>query len=179
MVKSIDNALEDASITPDELAGIGVGCPGPLDLEKGIIIESSNLGWKNVKLGQILNKKYGCPVAIGNDVDVGTLGEYKFGAGKKARCVLGIFPGTGIGGGLVYEGKVFTGGDKSCLEFGHMVVDPGGRLCGCGQRRCLETVASRLAIASEVAIAAYRGETKMILDEAGTTIGDIRSGLSC
>jgi len=177
IIKTIDEALEEAKATPSQLAGIGVGCPGPLDLDKGVIIESPNLGWKNVKLAQTLTDHYKCPVAIGNDVDVGVFGEYRFGAGKSGRCVLGIFPGTGIGGGLVYEGAIFRGKTVSCMEIGHMVVEPRGRLCGCGKRGCLETVASRLAIAAEVAMASFRGETKVIFEAAGTDLSDIRSSL--
>ncbi|HMO50585.1 MAG TPA: ROK family protein [Kiritimatiellia bacterium] len=177
VTKTIDEALADAKATPQQLRGIGVGLPGPLDLDKGIIIESANLGWKNVKLQQMLTDKYKCPAVLANDVDAGTFGEYRFGAGKGGRCVLGVFPGTGIGGGLIYEGKIFRGKTTSCLEFGHMMVDPRGRMCGCGRRGCLETVASRLAIAADVAMAAYRGESPFILDSVGTNIADIRSSL--
>ncbi len=177
MMRTIDEALADAKATPDDVCGIGVGLPGPLDLEKGIIIESANLGWKNVRLQQILEDRYHCPAALANDVDAGTFGEYSFGAGRKGRCVLGVFPGTGIGGGLVYEGKIFRGTTMSCMEFGHMMVEPKGRMCGCGRRGCLETVASRLAIAAEVAMAAYRGESPFILQAAGTNLSDIRSSV--
>lgn len=175
--KTIDEALEEASVSASQLAGIGVGLPGPLDLDKGIIIESPNLGWKNVKLQQLLSDKYKCPAVLANDVDAGTFGEYRFGAGKNGRCVLGVFPGTGIGGGLVYEGKIFRGKTTSCMEIGHIIVEPRGRLCGCGKRGCLETVASRLAIAAEVAMAAYRGETPVIFEAAGTNLADVRSSL--
>ena len=177
VMKTIDEALEEAKISPSQLSGIGVGLPGPLDLDKGIIIESANLGWKNVKLQQLLTEKYDCPATLANDVDAGTFGEFRFGAGKRGRCVLGVFPGTGIGGGLVYEGKIFRGKTTSCMEIGHMMVDPRGRICGCGRRGCLETVASRLAIAADVAMAAYRGETPVIFEAAGTNLDDIRSSL--
>jgi len=177
VIRTIDEALEESKIDASQLSGIGVGLPGPLDLDKGIIIESSNLGWKNVKLQQMLTDKYKCPAILANDVDAGTFGEYRFGAGKSGRCVLGVFPGTGIGGGLVYEGKIFRGKTTSCMEIGHMIVEPKGRLCGCGKRGCLETVASRLAIAAEVAMAAYRGETPVIFEAAGTNLADVRSSL--
>jgi glucokinase len=177
IAKTIDEALEDAKISASKLGGIGVGLPGPLDLDKGIIIESANLGWKNVKLQQFLAEKYECPVALANDVDAGTFGEYRFGAGKGGRCVLGVFPGTGIGGGLIYEGAIFRGKTTSCMEIGHIMVDPRGRMCGCGKRGCLETVASRLAIAADVAMAAYRGETPLVFESAGTDLSEVRSSL--
>jgi glucokinase len=177
ITRSIDEALEEAKVDPSQLSGIGVGLPGPLDLDKGVVIESPNLGWKNVKLQQLLMEKYKCPAVLANDVDAGTYGEYCFGAGKKGRCVLGVFPGTGIGGGLVYEGQIFRGKTMSCMEIGHMMVEPRGRMCGCGRRGCLETVASRLAISADVAMAAYRGETPLIFEAAGTNLADIRSSL--
>ena len=111
-----------------------------------------------------------------NDVDAGMYGEYRFGAAKGTRSALGVFPGTGIGGGFVYEGKIMRGKTFSCLELGHMQVSPRGRLCGCGRLGCLETEASRLAIAAEAAKAAYRGEAPHLLKVAGTNLGDIRSG---
>lgn len=177
ITRTIDEALLEAQVTPADVLGIGVGIPGPLDLDKGIIIESANLGWKNVKLRQMLEEKYKCPALIANDVDAGVFGEYRFGSGKGGRCVMGIFPGTGIGGGLVYEGKIFRGKTTSCMEIGHMIVEPRGRMCGCGKHGCLETVASRLAIAAEVAMAAYRGEAPIILEAAGTDLSDIRSSV--
>ena len=87
------------------------------------------------------------------------------------------FSRHGIGGGLIYEGKIFRGKTTSCMEFGHMLVEPKGRLCGCGRRGCLETVASRLAIAAEIAMAAYRGEAPVVLEAAGTDLSDIRSSV--
>ena len=106
---TIDSALEEASISPDQLAGIGVGCPGPLDLEKGIIHEAPNLGWTDVPMKAHLESQYDCPAIIANDVDAGVYGEYQFGAGRGSRCIVGVFPGTGIGGGCVYEDKIIQG----------------------------------------------------------------------
>lgn len=176
ITETIRQVLEESGVGKHQLAGIGVGCPGAIDLDKGIILESANLGWKNVKLKEILETEFGCPAVIVNDVDAGVYGEYKFGAGKSSRAVLGVFPGTGIGGGFVYDGKIFRGKQFSCLEIGHMRVMPQGRLCGCGRFGCLETEASRLAIAAEAAKAAYRGEAPELLKLAGTDLADIRSG---
>ena len=98
---SIEQVLEEAGITKHQLAGIGMGCPGLLDLNKGILLEASNLGWKNAPLKDTLQSHFNCPTIIANDVDAGVFGEYCQGAAQNARCVLGIFPGTGIGGGCV------------------------------------------------------------------------------
>jgi glucokinase len=173
---TIEKLLEEGNVTKDRLGGIGVGCPGPLDLDDGVILAAPNLGWKDVPLKKILEKEFGCPVYICNDVDAGVYGEFRFGAATGARTTLGVFPGTGIGGGLVYEGKIFRGKKSSCLEIGHMPVVVDGAVCGCGRRGCLETVASRLALSAEIAKAAYRGQAPHILRVAGTDLANIRSG---
>ncbi len=177
IVETIKEAADDAHIKVQHLGGIGVGCPGPLDLDRGVILEAPNLGWKNVALKDTLEKEFGCPTVIANDVDSGTYGEFRFGAGQKARCVVGVFPGTGIGGACIYEGRILRGKTSSCMEIGHMRVQAGGRVCGCGQRGCLETVASRLAISAEAAAAAYRGEAPHLLEMAGTDLSSIKSGV--
>ena len=177
MIQTVKEASDDAHIKTQHLGAIGVGCPGPLDLDRGIILEAPNLGWKNVALKDTLEKEFGCPTVIANDVDSGTYGEYRFGAGQKARCAVGVFPGTGIGGACIYEGKILRGKTGSCMEIGHVRVQPGGRVCGCGQRGCLETVASRLAISAEAAAAAYRGEAPHLLEMAGTDLSSIKSGV--
>jgi glucokinase len=172
----IAKLLDDAQATRDQLQGIGVGIPGPVDMDAGLILEAPNLGWKKVPLRSLLEKKFGCPAAVCNDVDAGVFGEYRFGAAKGARTALGVFPGTGIGGGLIYEGHIFRGKQSSCLEIGHMPVVPNGAPCGCGRRGCLETVASRLAMSAEIAKAAYRGQAPHLLRVAGTDLANIRSG---
>jgi glucokinase len=110
-------------------------------------------------------------------VDAGVYAEYRFGAGKGARCVLGVFPGTGIGGGCVYEGKIIRGRKNSCMEIGHIQVTLNGSICGCGRRGCLETEASRLAISAAAAQAAFRGEAPHLLAAVGTDVSLIRSGI--
>jgi glucokinase len=176
IIETIQQTLQEGALVPEQLAGIGIGCPGLVDLDKGHILDSANLGWKNVKLRDTLEDYFHCPVAVINDVDAGMYGEYRFGAAKGSRSALGVFPGTGIGGGFIYEGKILRGRTFSCLELGHVQVLPRGRLCGCGRVGCLETEASRLAIAAEAAKAAFRGEAPHLLKIAGTNVGEIRSG---
>jgi glucokinase len=127
IANAIRQALEEAKVAPEQLAGIGIGCPGAVDLERGVIEEAANLGWKDVRLREKLTAEFGCPVMVLNDVDAGVYGEFRFGAARDARCALGVFPGTGIGGGCVYEGKVLRGRKYSCLEIGHMQVRPSRR----------------------------------------------------
>ncbi len=172
----IQDSIEDAGIERHQVNGLGIGCPGPLDFEKGVIREAPNLGWTNVPIKKSVEQEFGFPVEIANDVDAGVFGEYRFGAGKNKRCVVGIFPGTGIGGGCVYEGRLFRGRNSSCMEIGHIPVLPGGPIDGVLNRGSLESVASRLAVAGQSAQAAYRGMAPKLLKSAGTDISDIRSG---
>ena len=176
MIELIDGLLEKSAIKRDQLSGIGVGCPSPIDMSTGTVVEAVNLGWKQVPLQQILQDEYECPVSVINDVDAGVFAESEFGAGKGAEGVLGIFPGTGIGGGCVFRGEILRG-RQSCMEIGHIQVVPNGPLCGCGGYGCLETVASRLAISAAVAKAAYRGEAPYLLETAGTDLAELRSGV--
>ena len=130
IVQVIQAMLDEAHIPRERLGGIGIGCPGPLDLDQGIILETPNLGWKDVPIKALLEKEFGCPAFIVNDVDAGVYGEYRFGAGQSGRCVIGVFPGTGIGGGCVYEGKILRGKTGSCMEIGHVPLSAKGNLCG-------------------------------------------------
>jgi len=175
VIATMDEALAEAKLGRDEVAGIGIGCPGPLDLDKGILLDSPNLGWQNVPLKRKLQETFGCPAFVLNDVDSGIYGEYRFGAAKGAHCAIGVFPGTGIGGGCVYEGKLLRGKTGSAFEIGHMQAMVDGPLCGCGRTGCLEAVASRLAISAAAVAAAYRGEAPHLLAEAGTDLSNVRS----
>ncbi len=173
--KTIRKALEDAEISADQVGGIGVGFPGPIDMDSGNLLEAVNLGWEDMPLRETLEKEFGCPTFIANDVDLGVFGEYRFGSAKESRCVVGVFPGTGIGAGCVYDGKIFRGKFSSCMEIGHIQINPHGQLCGCGHFGCLETEASRLAISAEAAKAAYRGEAPCLRERAGSDLQNIRS----
>lgn len=176
IVKTIREAMESAEVETKHISAIGIGCPGPLDLDKGIIQSAPNLGWSNVRIKTHLENAFSCPAYIMNDVDAGVYGEYRFGVAAGARTTVGVFPGTGIGGGCVYDGKILRGETASCMEIGHIQVDPAGPICGCGKRGCLEAVASRLVIASQAAAAAYRGQAPHLLENAGTDLQNIRSG---
>ena len=172
----IVKALEDAEVSFDQIAGIGIGAPGPLDLVDGVVLDTPNLGWKDVPIRKELEREFNCPVVLLNDVDAGVYGESRFGAARDARCVVGLFPGTGIGGGCVIDGEIFRGSRLSCFEVGHMRVVPDGPRCGCGRRGCLEAVASRLTISAQAAAAAYRGQAPHLKEAEGTDLSDIRSG---
>ena len=176
LISTIRKAVDNAGIDIQQVAAIGVGCPGPLDLDRGVIEDAPNLGWSNVPVKDVLEETFHCPAQVMNDVDAGVYGEFRFGAARDVRTAIGVFPGTGIGGGCVYEGAILRGAKTSCMEIGHIQVMPEGPRCGCGRRGCLEAVASRLVIASRAAAAAYRGQAPHLLEHTGTDLADIRSG---
>ncbi len=171
----IQKLLEEAGVNKSKLRGIGIGCPGPVEWEKGIVRVAVNLGWQNVPVGKYLQDKFNCTVAVINDVDAGVYGEYVAGAGRGARTVVGIFPGTGIGGGCVYDGQILRGKILSCMEIGHIKICGSPRQGANGMLGTLETEASRLAIAGELAKLAYRGEASSLQKTVGTDLGAIRS----
>ncbi len=170
----IDEALAEAG--NPQMAGIGVASPGPLNPETGVVIDTPNLGWKDFPLAGILEERYGIPVTVDNDVNVGTYGEWRFGSVRDCRDIVGVFPGTGIGGGIIIGGRLLHGFSGAAGELGHMTVEVNGPFCGCGKRGCLEAVASRIAIAKEVAALAARGDAPYIASEYGTDIARIKSG---
>lgn len=176
IIDTVQTALGKAKLTADDLHGLGIGCPGPIDMDNGILLDLPNLGWEAVPLKERLGETLKCPVAVLNDVDAGVYAEYRVGAAKGSRCAIGVFAGTGIGGGCVYQGEILRGNRNSAFEIGHIQVMSNGPRCGCGQRGCLESVASRLAIASQSARAAYRGDAPHLLDQSGTDLAQIRSG---
>lgn len=176
VVRALNRALEEAELEAGDLRGIGAGSPGPLDPDTGTIIDTPNIAWKDFPLASHLTKAFGVPCVIDNDVNLGTYGEWHFGEVSDSNNVLGVFPGTGIGGGWVLDGEIFHGLTGSAFEIGHMTIEVDGPFCGCGKRGCLEALASRIAIAKEVAALAARNDAPYILENCGTDIANIRSG---
>jgi glucokinase len=131
---------------PGDLYGIGLAMPGPLDPEHGILIAAPNLPFHNTPIGKLVQQACGGPVFLGNDADLAGLAEYNRGAGRGTRSMIYITISTGIGGGLILDGKLHTGRGQGG-EIGHMVLDPNGPTCGCGHRGHLEALASGTAIA--------------------------------
>ncbi|MFO0959068.1 MAG: ROK family protein [Isosphaeraceae bacterium] len=150
MLDAVNEAMETAGVHPGDLAGIGVGSPGPLDAEAGVILFSPNLNVKQFALGPDLSQALGRPVMVQNDVRVGGYGEFKLGAGRGYKDLIIAFVGTGIGGCFIKDGKVVTGHTGNAGEVGHLIVKAGGPKCGCGTRGCMEALASKTAIARRV-----------------------------
>jgi glucokinase len=139
LTETVGKALADA---PDAV-GIGIGSPGNIDLKTGAVIYSPNFGWSNQPLGEAVSKQFKQTVYVGNDARCATLGEYTFGAGKKTKNFALLTLGTGIGGGVVADGKLILGNRNGAGEFGHHQIRPtDGFVCGCGKIGCFEAQAS-------------------------------------
>lgn len=146
LVEIVARLTEDAC-APVE--GIGVAAPGPLDSRSGVVFSPPNLaGWSNVPLQQILEDRLGIPVKLENDANAAAWGEYWFGAGGKKGTMVYLTISTGVGSGLVLDGRLYRGENTFAGELGHTIVDPQGPLCGCGRQGCLEALVSGTAIAS-------------------------------
>lgn len=141
---------DGASLSLDKVEGIGIGFPGVIDSQHGIVVRWSNFGWKNIPLKELLERELRKPVSILNDANAAALGEAKFGAGAHFRDSIFITLGTGIGGGIVLNGSLYEGYKSAGAEIGHMVIRGGGKKCSCGRLGCFETYASTRALVSTV-----------------------------
>lgn len=175
IIDLIRETIAEANWPLGDLQAIGIGCPGPVDMEKGIVHVAVNLKWKNVPLGALLEDAFLCPVSVLNDVDAGVYGEYKVGAAVGAHSVAGIFPGTGIGGGFVYNGQILRGKAHTGMEIGHTRIASTDHTSGTRMTGTLESEASRLAIAANCAKLAFRGEAPVLAKTTGTDLSEIRS----
>jgi glucokinase len=147
MVASLRESAEQAGVGTGDLRGVGVGSPGNADEATGVVSDARNLpGWTgSFPLGQQLADQLGTPVRIGNDVSVAVKGEFELGAGREFNTVLGVWWGTGVGGGLILDGKEWLG-RGAAGEIGHVVVKRGGARCTCGRKGCMEAYAGRAAM---------------------------------
>ena len=143
IISVVEEMIKKSGIDPKKLNAIASCAPGVIDQDKGIVLFTPNLPWRNYDIAGAMKKKFGVPFFVGNDVNLGVLGEYKFGAAQGYKNIVGFFPGTGMGGGLILDGKLFTGNQFKAAEYGHMTLDPDGPLCGCGQSGCLEVFSSK------------------------------------
>lgn len=141
-----------------EVAGVGVGSPGPIDIQAGVVLLSPNLGWHDFPLRDLLREATGYPTALDNDANCAIFGEWWRGAAEGGRVVVGLTIGTGIGGGLVIDGEIFHGASDIAGEVGHMSIDSTGRRCNCGNYGCLEAYASGSAIAARAIEGIQAGE---------------------
>jgi glucokinase len=160
--KTIKSALKKADIPIKKISAIGIGVPGAVDTKEGFISFASNLGWENVQLKKILESRFNVPVFVNNDANLGTLAEEKIGAGAGAKDVVGIYWGTGIGGGIVIDGKIVQGSSFTAGEIGHMLVENNGKKCTCGRHGCFESYAAKWALTENVYNRIQSGEESVI-----------------
>ncbi len=144
MKDAVKDLLKETKLEPKSIEGMGFGFPGQIDCQKGIVRLAPNIpGWVNVPIAEIMEKEFGIPTRVDNDVRTATLGELNYGAGVGCQNLVCITVGTGIGSGLVINGKLVRGASNAAGELGHIKLNmEGGPLCGCGDRGCLEAYAS-------------------------------------
>lgn len=167
IVESVEQVQKAAAVPPRTVRALALGAPGPLDTATGIIHYAPNLRWRNVHIRQILEERTAIPVMLDNDANLAALGEHVFGAGRGVENMVYITVSTGIGGGLILGGKIYRGITDEAGEIGHMTIQPYGPLCSCGNRGCLEAVASGTAIAREARDLVAGGAGQAILAAAG------------
>ena len=161
------------------VAGIGVGCPGPLDRGAGVVLETPNLGWRNVPLRDMVAEATALPVTLDNDANCAAYGEWWRGAGRGAERLVGLTLGTGIGGGIVLGGEIYHGASDAAGEVGHMSVDFEGRLCACGSRGCVEAYASGPGIAARAVEGLAEGVDSRLAAVARNGSGRVTARLVC
>ncbi len=159
----------------EDIAGIGIGVAGQIDEKSGTVKSAPNLGWKNESLKQALADETDLPVTVINDVRAAAWAEWQHGAGRNCNDLVCVFIGTGIGGGIVSNGRMLTGAADTAGEIGHMTIDLEGAMCHCGNRGCLETLAGGWAIADRAAetAAARPSRAACILEKADGKAEDI------
>ena len=190
LLQLLERVCRTACIDTPE--GIGLACPGPLSVARGTVIHAPCLGWREVPIARIVAEHFHCPVRLENDANAAALGEYCFGAGQGAGSLAYITVSTGVGCGLIIDGRLLAGAHESAGELGHVVIRRGGKKCACGRHGCLERYASGTAIgeaarkilrargvsdrgitAREAARMAYEGDGEMrdVFSQAGRALG--------
>jgi glucokinase len=152
-----DRVLAAGGVRPADLVGIGVGCGGPMVYPAGRVSPINIPAWRDFPLRAALQERYSRPALVDNDAKALALGEYSVGAGRGARCLLGMVVSTGVGGGIVEEGRLIHGVRGNAGHIGHVIAFPGGPLCGCGARGCVEGVASGTGLARRARLAKTEG----------------------
>lgn len=176
IIECIEATLVETKVKANQLAAIVVGIPGSLNSQKGIVYLAPNLSWTNINVVNPIKKHFNLPTFIENDANLGALGIHHFGLGKKYENLLGIFVGTGIGGGLILNNKIYRGKSFAAGEIGHIVIDPKGEKCGCGNFGCFEAIASRTAITREIKNAIKTGN-KTVVTKLTNNYDLIKSGV--
>jgi glucokinase len=158
----VEELLSSSGIPLERVGAIASSVPGVIDQKSGLVLFTPNLPWRNYDLGGAMRQRFGVPFYIGNDVNLGVLGEYRFGAARGYRNVVGLFVGTGVGGGLILNGELYTGHKFKAAELGHMILDPEGPPCGCGNRGCLEAFSSKQGMSAYIREQGKKGRGSLL-----------------
>jgi glucokinase len=177
IARCIEDAIDECDLVPEQIRGIGIGAPGAVDAESGKVIFAPNLpGWTDIPLKKELEKELKLQVFLENDGNICTLGVHQVELEGKPKHMLGIFIGTGIGAGMILEGKPYAGFNRTAGEVGHMVLEVGGPKCGCGNRGCFEAVAGRQAIFKKIQALVKEGQKTVLTESVGADLAELRSG---
>jgi glucokinase len=177
IARCVQDAVDEADLSLKQVAGVGIGAPGAVDFAEGRVIFAPNMeGWKDVPLKKDLEKLLGVPVFVENDCNISALGVHVAELKGKPKHLIGIFIGTGLGGGLIINGELFGGFNHTAGEIGHMVIDVNGPKCGCGNKGCFEALASRTAIFQQIKAGVKDGQKTMLTEMLGDDLSDLRSG---
>lgn len=171
IVKLTDKVLDSASLKRSDIGALGIGAPGAIDMPNGVVIRAVNLDWTDFPLAKILEKEFGIPTVVDNDVNVGAWGEFKAGAGRGFNDLFAIFVGTGIGGGLIFDGKLFHGHGHTAGEIGHTLLKADGGL----GRRSTEDLASRTNMVRLIVQLIESGRDSLITELVGGDLTKVRS----
>jgi glucokinase len=176
IARCVRDAIDECDLSMDQVKAVGVGAPGAVDPEAGRVIFAPNLDWKDVPLKKALEKQLDLPVFVENDCNICALGVHEIELKGKPQHMIGIFIGTGIGGGFILNGEMYAGFNKTAGEVGHMVLLAGGPKCSCGNNGCFEALASRTAIFQQIKTAVGSGQKTVLTDMLGPKLDDLRSG---
>nr|WP_304218604.1 ROK family glucokinase [Fredinandcohnia onubensis] len=177
IAEAIEAKMNELKLSKEQFAGVGMGAPGPIHFEEGVIYKATNLGWREMyPLKTELEANIGLPTVVDNDANVAAIGEMWKGAGEGAKDLLCVTLGTGVGGGIISNGNVVRGANGAGGEIGHItsLVD-GGALCGCGKTGCIETIASATGIARLAKEAIQGGNESSVLREQFEQTGEVTS----
>ncbi|MBO5418158.1 MAG: ROK family protein [Clostridia bacterium] len=154
--------LSENNVGEDNVRSIGIGCPGAVDAENGIIVLTPNLPYKNFDVRKVFGKKMNIPVYLENDANCAVLGEVVSGAAKNYKTAIAVTLGTGVGGGIIIDGKIYNGFNCAAGELGHMITHRNGRQCNCGRKGCFEAYASATALIKDTKEAALKNPDSML-----------------
>ena len=176
VARCVQDAVDECDLALKQVRAVGIGAPGAVNPETGRVIFAPNLDWKDVPLEKDLSKHVDLPVFVENDCNVCTLGVHQVELKGKPKNLIGIFIGTGIGGGLILDGQLYSGFNRTSGEVGHMLLEVVGPKCACGNKGCFEALAGRAAIFRKIQVAVKEGQKTLLTDMLGPDLDDLRSG---